>query len=111
MSLFVKFPLCIVDIILSFDGRIVNRNGLYINRLFINDERYKILKSIPLKEFENDSAFVELNIENNKYFFLCSDIFENKNRIYLLLMEFYELCEDDVKNGIRTISSYEYYLL
>jgi hypothetical protein len=109
MSLLKKIPPQIVDIILSFDGRIVNRRGVYIDRLSIQDIRYEILKSIPLKEFENNAGIVDLVINKNKSFILYYNIFEQKIKIRLLLIEFYE--KNNKTNNNRHITYHDYYLL
>ena len=90
MSLFSKLPLNIIDIILSFDGRIVNRNGIYINRLIKDDERFEILYNIPRIYYFSNGMVVQLMINKNLYFDLGYQKLENKHNIYLTLFDIYE---------------------
>ena len=50
-ELFSKTPIDILQLILQFDGSLKKRNGVYMNQIPIQDERYKLLRSIPRKEF------------------------------------------------------------
>jgi len=45
-----NLPNEIVSIILSYEGSMKERNGKYMNQLFINDEKYNILLTIPKKK-------------------------------------------------------------
>ena len=86
-ELFSKTPIDILQLILQFDGSLKKRNGVYMNQIPIQDERYKLLRSIPRKEFFGNSLserrvfMVNNNIvnetfvhfrnkrdENNKYY-------------------------------------------
>lgn len=51
LQLWKEIPNEILQLILQFDGRIKKRNGVYMNQILINDGRYKLLRSIPKKEF------------------------------------------------------------
>lgn len=51
LQLWKEIPNEILQLILQFDGRIKKRNGVYMNQILINDGRYKLLSSIPKKEF------------------------------------------------------------
>lgn len=92
ISIFSKLPDTMIHIILSYTGKISYRNGHYINKLDKNDDRYELLESIQLKEYNKNTKYysVELTIFNDddivKYFVLASDFFQNKERIYLLKM-------------------------
>jgi hypothetical protein len=41
----------LLNLILEYDGSIHYRNGVYINRISKEDERYDILKNIPSKKY------------------------------------------------------------
>jgi hypothetical protein len=108
--MFSRLPDVLIHIILAYTGKVSYRSGRYINRLCKKDERYKLLESIPLKDYNKsyNSYSVELDIFNSdikKYFYLCSDVFLFRNRIYLLKFE-----EDELTNGWRSNVAIEYYL-
>ena len=90
MSLFSKLPLSIIDIILLFDGRIINRFGIYINRLIVDDKRFLILSEIPRIYYFSEGMVVELRINENLYFDLGYKKIENTHNIYLSLFHIYE---------------------
>ena len=46
-----EIPCDMLQLILQFDGRLKKRNGVYMNQILINDEHYKLFRSIPRKEF------------------------------------------------------------
>ena len=54
-ELFSKIPIDILQLILQFDGSLKKRNGVYMNQIPIQDERYKLFRSIPRKEFFGNS--------------------------------------------------------
>lgn len=62
----------ILNMILEYDGRIVKRNGIYMNRIHKQDERYEIIKNIPQKKYykmtyiEQCETFVYF--KNKKFF-------------------------------------------
>ena len=77
----------ILDLIFKYYGRLKKRNGVYMNQISRQDERYKLLHSIPRKEFFGSSLhsrrefminntninetfvyFRHKRYENNKYF-------------------------------------------
>lgn len=46
-------PSDILQVILKYDGRIAKRNGIYMNRIPLEDERYVTLKDIPKRLYYN----------------------------------------------------------
>ena len=50
-QLWKEIPTDILHLILKYDGRIRERNGIYMNQIPIQDERYEIIKSIPEKTY------------------------------------------------------------
>ena len=105
------FPSDIIDIILSFYG-INKRNGKYINSIDKTDFRYSVLYTIPLKEYYNNQMTVQLDINDDRYFILCSDIFLNNNRITLILFEDYYIhFNAEVNSGVRFISAEEHLIM
>ena len=64
-----QFPLEIVHRILQYDGRIKYRNGKYMNQIASDDDRYKMLLTVP-------------KIETCYNHYLCMTITGNGNKIY-----------------------------
>ena len=64
-----QFPLEIVHRILEYDGRIKYRHGKYMNQIASDDERYKMLQTVP-------------KIETCYNHYLCMTITGNGNKIY-----------------------------
>ena len=62
-------PLEIVHRILEYDGRIKYRNGKYMNQIAQDDDRYKMLLTVP-------------KIETCYNHYLCMTITGNGNKIY-----------------------------
>ena len=64
-----RFPKEIVHHILEYDGRIKYRNGKYMNQIAQDDERYKMLQTIPKIEpfYNNNNNFwtIFISINNN----------------------------------------------
>lgn len=56
-QLWKEIPTDILHLILKYDGRIIERNGIYMNRIPIHDERYEIIKKIPPKKYYKMSLF------------------------------------------------------
>lgn len=59
-------PTDILHLILKYDGRIVERNGIYMNRIPLQDERYEMIKNIAPKKHHINSTFVWF--PNSKFF-------------------------------------------
>ena len=64
-----QFPLEIVHRILEYDGRIKYRHGKYMNQIAQDDDRYKMLLTVP-------------KIETCYNHYLCMTITGNGNKIY-----------------------------
>jgi hypothetical protein len=62
-------PLELVNRILEYDGRIKYRHGKYMNQIAQDDDRYKILLTVP-------------KIETYNHHYLCMTITGNGNKIY-----------------------------
>lgn len=65
-QLWKAIPTDILHLILKYDGRIVERNGIYMNRIPLQDERYTIIKNIPPKKYYRNETFVYFR--NSKFF-------------------------------------------
>ena len=57
---FAHLPPEIVRIILSYDGTIQPRNGVYMNQIPLTDLRYRMLLTIPRKHFSY--TFTQVNL-------------------------------------------------
>jgi len=68
MSIMNRFPLEIVNRILEYDGRIKYRHGKYMNQIAQDDDRYKMLQSMPHIYTCKDMALWRLmEIQLHKY--------------------------------------------
>jgi hypothetical protein len=47
-----NIPNDLLDIILEYDGRIKYKNGMYVNIIHKNDERYDIIRPLISKKIE-----------------------------------------------------------
>jgi hypothetical protein len=56
-----SFPKDILHLILDFSGAIKWRHGKYMNQIPKSDERYEIMKTIPLKKEHSFSQFILMN--------------------------------------------------
>ena len=65
-----QLPLDIIHHILEYNGRIKYRNGKYMNQIAQDDDRYKMLQTIPkIKPFYNNNnnfwtIFISINNNN-----------------------------------------------
>jgi len=70
-----KLPLDIVKCILSYDKRFIIRRGeiIQINKITKEDERYKLLLTIPQKQYDfvNHVIYVYMSINEIKDYLLC----------------------------------------
>jgi hypothetical protein len=74
-------PLEIVHHILQYDGKIKYRNGKYMNQIATDDDRYKILQTIPLIQphydsygYDNFNFFYIKMTSHNKEYYLYKQI-------------------------------------
>lgn len=51
-DLWKQLPNDILNQVIKYDNKIKNRNGMYINQISKDDERYKMLLEIPKKKME-----------------------------------------------------------
>ena len=92
-ELFSKTPIDILQLILQFDGRLKKRNGVYMNQILINDERYKLLRSIPQKEFfgttlsERRTVFIVNNTIVNETFVYFRNKRDENNKYYTIYFQ------------------------
>jgi len=78
-QLWKEIPNDILQLILQFDGRIKKRNGAYMNQILKIDERYKLLRSIPRKEFFGTKLSLKrLFLNDNKIIIETFVYFRNK---------------------------------
>jgi hypothetical protein len=103
----ILLPKELLNIILDFDGRIKYKNGVYTNKIFKYDERYKIIQKIISKkkrilkntEFNGRSFYFSFYFDSNINLGLAYDYnYSNNNE--------YEICYFNIMNGwhqIRTI--------
>lgn len=87
-----EIPVDILHLILQFDGRIKKRNGVYINQILVNDERYRLLQTIPKKVFFGTSLNEKrLWMVNNRFVRETFVYFRHKrdenNRYYTIYFE------------------------
>ena len=57
-----RFPLEIVHRILEYDGKIKYRNGEYINQISPDDDRYKMLQTIPQIQPHKHSFWIMMSV-------------------------------------------------
>jgi hypothetical protein len=69
ITLWKQVPNDILDIILSYDGTIKCRNGIYMNQILKTDNRYVLLTNIPKMQIDFRSYYTCKKIEfsNIKY--------------------------------------------
>jgi hypothetical protein len=70
MDIYQNLPKELINKILSYSGVIQYRNGVYMNQIPQDDERYQILREIRpsiYNVFDTNSFLVELNYSRNKY--------------------------------------------
>lgn len=104
-------PKELINIILEYDGRIKYRNGVYIDKINIDDYRYKIINPIIIYKIESiknieikDSKFyLVFYFVNVKYMGICHDYnWSNKNTFEICLTTYNH---DTGIKQIRTIIS------
>ena len=72
-DLWKQLPNDLLNQVIKYDNKIKNRNGMYINQISEDDERYKILLGLPRKKIEiqtygwNRSYKVIVNFKTQPY--------------------------------------------
>ena len=88
LDLFACLPKDVKNIILSFDGNIKYRRGVYMDQIHKEDERYSQLECIPKKSIHPDAdvaPFVSLRLTRFKSFMYEIVIDENENTVTYML--------------------------
>lgn len=99
-----EIPTDILKLILKYDGSIVERNGIYMNRIPIHDERYEIIKKIPPKKYHKMYIVADYNCCQYETFVY----FQNKK----FFIGFIETPDKCIKhNFFRGSMSWETYVL
>ena len=80
MTMFSKLPKDVINICISYTGKLNYRFGKYINKIDPNDERYKMIETIPKSSFFYNEYACRIFI-NIKEFGLEYTINERTNRI------------------------------
>jgi hypothetical protein len=82
-DLWKQLPNDILNQVIKYDNKIKNRNGMYINQISKDEERYKILLGIPKKKIEiqtygwNRSYKVIVNFKTQPYSCLIITILDD----------------------------------
>jgi hypothetical protein len=111
MHIYSNIPNDLIHIILEYDGRIKYKNGIYVNIVNKNDERYNIIKPLINKKLEimkkieitnsgsGSCFYFEFNFELDKRIGLVYDYnFSYANKFEIC---YYDLRTDEIKQ-IRT---------
>jgi len=82
-----RLPVEIVHRILEYDGRIKYRHGKYMNQISKNDDRYKMLLTVP-----KTNSFTD----NHRYFYMTVSDSRNRNIIIIYCEKHikFSLCEE-----------------
>ena len=72
-------PLEIVHRILKYDGRMKYRNGIYMNQIAQDDERYKMLQTLPQID-SNNLDFMSSHKNNFHILYIRRRYIRTKNR-------------------------------
>ena len=70
-----EIPCDMLQLILQFDGRLKKRNGVYMNQIPRQDERFPLLRTIPRKEFFGNTL-------NSKRVFMIDDTILNETFVF-----------------------------
>lgn len=107
MLIYSNIPNDIINIILEYDGRIKYKNGIYVNIINKNDERFNIIKPIINNKFK-----IMQQIEITDYGFYFEFNFKLDKRIGLVYdynfsyANKFEICYYDFRNEIIQIRTY-----
>ena len=92
-------PLEVVIYLAEFDSRFILRCGQIMNRIPLNDSRFTLFETVPIKEFDEQDGvtYVYITITSTKDYFLA---YKNSDGHHTLAIQvFRDLCFND-SNGI-----------
>ena len=100
-----QFPLEIVHHILEYDGRIKYRNGKYMNQIATDDNRYKLLQTIPLIQPYHDSY----NSSNDTFNYFSINMISPNKKYYLFKQTTHYLGEEPFIDSIFYTRAHYYF--
>jgi len=113
-ELWKQLPNDILNQVIKYDNKIKKRNGMYMNQISEDDERYKILLGIPKKKIEiqeygwNRSYKVIVNFKTKPYSCLIITILD-EGIIEEMYKDFvYETCVYSIESNIEYVKKYIY---
>lgn len=106
--MFEKLPTEIVNLILDYDNKIRYRNGNYINRINIEDEKYKELKDTIYGKCDAVDTIKRYYGLKNEYYL---EIYKYKNSIkFGIILDYYYTCEEFRLSMYKDISKTDEYM-
>jgi len=113
-DLWKQLPNDILNQVIKYDNKIKKRNGMYINQISEDDERYKMLLGIPKKKIEiqtygwNRSYKVIVNFKTKPYSCLIITILD-EGIVEEIYKDFvYEKYVFSTENNIEYVNKYIY---